>query len=206
MSTSGAVSIPALTLAILGGGIVVLATALAMRPRRIAQALTWVAIAGLAHVVLGLAVAVQGAGGEGLVAAVLQFVSVIAAVVLVGLAGSPSEASPPRPGMLSAAGRGLAWLTLVGLPPSFGFHGKLLIYRALMRVGWDGLALLAMASSAVSLIAALWAIRGTRPAPVRGPRAVALAAAIACVVALGVYPEAALAPARLLSEWAAGAR
>ena len=199
MSTSDPVSIAALTLAILGGGLVAAATALAVRPGRIAHGFAWIAIAGLGHVILGLAVAVHSAGGGGLTAAMLQFLSVIAAVVLSVLAGPPSEESPPRPGLLSAAGSGLAWLTLVGLPPSLGFHGKLLVYRALMRVGWDGLALLAMTSSAVALIAALWAIRSARPAPVRGLRAVVLAGAIACVIALGLYPEAALPLARLLS-------
>lgn len=175
----------------------VVATALAARPHRAARSFGWITIAGVAYGMLGMAAALHSGESEGLRAAVVQLVAVLLAAALGSISASrPGDSSSsPASGGLPMAARGLAWLTLVGLPPTIGFHGKLLIYRALMAAGWNLLAVLAMAGSAAALLPALWAIRSTRPAAARGLRAVVMVVLILCVLALGVYPRAVLLPA-----------
>jgi len=190
----------ALAVGLLGGIALVAATALGARPRRPGESFAWIVIAGLGYGMLGIAAAVKAPASGGLRAAVVQLAAVVLAAALGSLSASRSAESTPSPGSgaLSAAGQWLAWLTLVGLPPTIGFHGKLLIYRALLAAAWNPLAALALAGSAAALLIALWAIR-SRPAervPLRGIKAVVTVALILLVLGLGVYPRLILLPAR----------
>jgi NADH-quinone oxidoreductase subunit N len=187
-------------LAIGGAVVLVTATLLALRPRATAHSFAWIFVAGAAYSILALGAAWRGPGGDGLQAALVQLVSVLLAGALGAAVRSRSqEASDGPSSSLALVGRALAWLTLVGLPPTVGFHGKILVYRALLAARWEELTVLAMAGSAISLLPALWAIRSPGPAVVRGPRALVTVALIVSILILGLHPEAVLSLTRQLA-------
>ncbi len=185
----------------IGGAVVlVAATLLALRPRATAHSFAWVFVAGAAYSILALGAAWRGPGGDGLQAALVQLVSVLLAGALgAAVRSRPQDASDSPSSSLAVVGRALAWLTLVGLPPTVGFHGKILVYRALLAARWEELTVLAMAGSAIALLPALWAIRSPGPAVVRGPRALVTVALIVSILVLGLHPEAVLSLTRQLA-------
>jgi NADH-quinone oxidoreductase subunit N len=195
----------ALAVALFAALLLIAATALALRPRAAAHSFAWIVVAAFAYPLLALASALRAPESGGLRAAGLQLLAVLLAAVLGALlparAGEQNPACRPAgrslPCPLSAAARAFAWFTLVGLPPTVGFHGKVAVYRALLGAGWGGLAALAMAGSAAALLPALWAIRSPHPSSLSRPRALLALGLIAIIVVLGLYPEAGLAVARL---------
>jgi len=194
----------ALALAISGGALLVLATALALRARRASQSFAWIAAASIAYPLLAAAAGVYLPETDGLRAAVLQLLSVLLAAALhltIPTRADEHQASSRSP--LAAAARALAWLTLLGLPPAVGFHGRILVYRALLAAGWQEVTVLAVLGGAAALLPACRAIRSPHPAEVRGLRAVLAIAVMATIVALGLYPDAGLAVARLIGNLAA---
>lgn len=185
---------------LLGSGLLVLATALAVHRRGTAGSLAWMVVAGLSSCLLLLAAALQFREGDALRVAVVQLLMVTLAALLGALCGRAPE-TPPAPAVgLPTAGRGLSWLTLLGLPPTLGFHAKLMLYHTLLATGWGGLVVLTMAASAAGLAPAVWALRSPPPAPVRGLSAVLAAALMALVLVLGLYPQPVLGLAGLLEK------
>ncbi len=187
-----------LALAACGAIVLVIATALALRPRRAAHSFRWIVIAAFANAILALAAASHMPASGGLQAAALHLIAVLLAAALGAAAPARADASPePSPSALPAAARGLSWLTLLGIPPTAGFHGRILVSRALLLAGWEWLAVLAMVGGAAALLPAFWAFRSPRPAALRGWRAALVILLAAAILALGLYPESGLAIARL---------
>jgi NADH:ubiquinone oxidoreductase subunit 2 (subunit N) len=172
----------------LGGALLALSASLAARPATRGSHFGWGVISGLACAILGLAAAIRAADSGGLLAALLHLVTVVLAGALAALSLPPRSPEPTGNTTLGAVGRGLAWLALVGLPPTLGFHAKVTLYRALLIAGWGWMAALAMAISAVLLLPALREIRSFRAGALSGPRAVSVMALIALTVVLGCYP------------------
>jgi len=195
--TAPPLSAPVVIAILFSGGLLVLATALACRPRRAAASFGWMVVAGLAYAMLALAAALHLRDSGGLRASLVQLLAVALAALLGLLCGPRKAAESVAEGGLGAAARGVAWLTLVGLPPTLGFHAKVVIYRVLLTTGWAGLAALAIVASAAGMAPALWAFRAPRPA-MSGPRAIIAVALIAAIIVLGVYPQPALTLADLV--------
>ena len=201
-----------------GGAILlVAATAWAARPRRrsekaeeaatgaaAARSFAWIVIAGIAYSLLALAAAVRAPETDGLRASILQLLAVLLAGGLgyVAMSGASDENGGRSP--LASAAVFVAWLSLVGLPPAVGFHGKILVYRALLAAGWEWLAVIAVAGTAASLIPAFWALSSYRSGPLRGLRAVLAVALLIAVVLLGLYPQVGLLAAAPLAGLASG--
>ncbi|MCJ7750146.1 MAG: hypothetical protein MUQ65_03480 [Armatimonadetes bacterium] len=201
-----------------GGAILlVAATAWAVRPRRrsekaeeaapgaaAARSFAWIVIAGLAYSLLALAAAVRAPETDGLRASILQLLAVLLAGGLgyVAMSGASDENGGRSP--LASAAVFAAWLSLVGLPPAVGFHGKVLVYRALLAAGWEWLAIIAVAGTAAALIPAFWALSSYRSGPLRGLRAVLAVALLIAVVLLGLYPQVGLLAAAPLAGLASG--
>lgn len=192
--------VPVLLALILGGVVLVAATALALRRGAPGAALAWLVIAGLAQVILGLGAALGLPSGEGSRAAVLQALVACLAGALGLLCCSSRAGETKGTSALAAAGVGTAYLLLLGLPPAAGFHAKVLLCHALLQAGWAGMAILVLAASGASVLPALWAI-GSPPRACIGPgRGAVIALLIAVALLLGLYPEWGMIAAR----WAAG--
>ena len=131
--------------------LVVAATYAALRPR--AASFGWALVGGLAFALLAMAAAARVESGSGLRAAVLQLVTVALAggAGLLGASRGEGGTIPP----LGRASRMVAWLALVGLPPTIGFHAKVSLYESLLGAGWWWAAALAMIASWALLIPAL---------------------------------------------------
>ena len=138
------VTIASIGLAAGGAILLVAATAWAARPRgrsekaettpgaAAARSFAWIVIAGIAYSLLALAAAVRAPETDGLRASILQLLAVLLAGGLgyVAMSGASDENGGRSP--LASAAVFAAWLSLVGLPPAVGFHGKILVYRALL--------------------------------------------------------------------------
>jgi hypothetical protein len=191
----GALRVGAVALLALAGG-------LAARPRARSQSLGWGVIAGLAYAALALVAALQDPDSEGLRAGLLQLVTVVLAAVI-ALLCHPSHAGQgdePPANAIARVGRLAAWLALIGLAPTIGFHARLLVYRALLGVDWTGLTALAVAANALLLLPAAWSIRGADIAPVRGARAAAVLVLSTLMVVGGLYPLLADSATELLER------
>ncbi len=171
---------------------------------RLSTSFAWVVVAGLAYVFLGVAAAVREPRSAGLAAAFLQVFGVLLAAALGGLSLSGGHADESRPSRLSCVGFFVAWLSLIGLPPAVGFHGKLLVYHALLTAGWEWAAAIAMAGSVAVLIPAFLAASHLRPSAASRARAFCLLVLLAAVILLGVYPQAGLAIAESAADLAVG--
>jgi NADH-quinone oxidoreductase subunit N len=203
-TSSDQISAGVLALAISGAVLLVAGTALGVRARRSSRRFAWIAIATLAYPLLAGAAALHVPATDGVRAAALQLLAtVLAAALGLTVGARPGEGESPPRSPLSAAGRALAWLTLVGLPPTIGFHGRILVYRALLGGGWEALTVLALAGGAAALFPALRAIRSPHPAAVGGLRAVLAVALMAGVLALGLYPGGGMALAQIAENLAA---
>jgi len=202
-TTSTQISMPIIALATSGALLLIIPTALALRPRRVAQAFAWITVASVSCPLLALAAAMHMPATDGLRAAVMQLLAVLLAAALgatfrVRPRGNSNSSQSP----LSAAARAVAWLTLVGLPPTAGFHGRILVYRALLAAGWEKLAVLAMVGAAAALLPGLWAMRSPSPPAMRGPRAAVAIALMVAILVLGLYPGAGLMVAGLVANLA----
>ncbi len=171
---------------------------------RLSACFTWVVVAGLAYVFLGVAADVREPRSGGLAAAFLQVFGVLLAAALAGSSLSGGQAGESRPSGLSCVGLLVAWLSLIGLPPAVGFHGKLLIYHALLTAGWEWAAAIAMAASVALLVPAFLAAGHLRPAASGRARAFCVLVLLAVVVLLGLYPQAGLAIAQSAADVAVG--
>ena len=210
------VTIASIGLAAGGAILLVAATAWAARPRgrsekaettpgaAAARSFAWIVIAGIAYSLLALAAAVRAPETDGLRASILQLLAVLLAAALGGLGLSASHPEKGGGSPLASAAVFAAWLSLVGLPPTVGFHGKILIYRALLAAGWEWLAVIAVAGTAAALIPAFWALSSYRSGPLRGLRAVLAVALLIAVVLLGLYPQVGLLAATPLAGLASG--
>lgn len=194
---------PSLTIIaiLVGGGAIAAGTALSIRARPAPLAsFGWAVAAACGSAVLAAAAGLAVPVSDGLRGAGLQLLAVLLAAALGALChGGPAEgavqASP-----VSSIGRAVAWLTLIGLPPTVGFHGKILVYRALLAAGWGWLAVLAGAASVAALAPALWAIRPGAAGPAGALRAAIAVALIAAVCLLGLCPQPALEIAGALAS------
>jgi NADH-quinone oxidoreductase subunit N len=203
-TSSDQISAGVLALAVSGAALLVVATGLALRARRPSRSFAWIAIATLAYPLLGGAAALHLPASDGLRAAALQLLAIVLAAALgLTVPARPGEGESPPGSPLSAAARALAWLTLVGLPPTIGFHGRILVYRALLAGGWEALTVLAVAGGAAALFPAFRAIRSPHPAAVGGLRAVLVVALMAGILALGLYPGGGMAVAHIAENLAA---
>jgi NADH-quinone oxidoreductase subunit N len=193
-----------LALAAAGAVLLVVATALAVRARRPSRSFTWIAVACLAYPVFGGAAALYRPGTDGLRAAALEVLAILLAGGLgLSISARPREGESAAGSPLGAAGRALAWLTLIGLPPTIGFHGKVLVYRVLLAAGWEELVVLAMAGGAAALFPAIRAIRSPHPAALGGFRGAAAIVLMAGIVVLGLYPGAGIAVVQAIGSLAA---
>jgi NADH:ubiquinone oxidoreductase subunit 2 (subunit N) len=191
---------PALVAIVAGGGLLAVATALSLRARSAASSFSWMVIAAFACCVLGLAAALHAPGSDGFRAGVVQLVAAaLAAAVGVLLTGRKEGEEAPKQTLATAA-RGVAWLTLLGLPPTLGFHAKVMLYRALLAAEWGSLAALAMAAAAAAMLPAAWALGSPPPLPLKGARALVVAALVAAMIALGCYPQISLSLADLAEK------
>jgi hypothetical protein len=208
MSAPASVSGPAIVALLSGGGLLVVATALALRalaparpkPRAAASSFAWMVIAGCSYPILALGAALHVRESGSLRAAAVQLCAVGLAAVLGGLCSTPPEGEGRPSGLLPVAGRGLAWLALVGLAPTVGFPAKVMIYHALLAAGWGGAAVLAMAAGAAGLAPAIWSLRSPRPSALGGLRSALVVVLMGLIVALGLYPQPLVGLAGLLVE------
>ncbi len=148
----------------------------------------WAVVGGLAYSLLGMAAALRISNSLGLAAALAQLLSVALAVGL-GVACAPAHADSESGGSkLVPAGRMVAWLTLIGLPPTLGFHAKLLLYRALAMADFPWAVALALGASWVLLLPALRELRSGGAASPPRARVALIVALIALIVLLGLAP------------------
>jgi len=192
MNAPVSVSAPVLVAVIVGGGLLVVATVLALRTRAAASNFGWMVIAAFSCCILGLATALQAGESDGLRASAVQLLAVVLAAA-VGILLTPRHEGETAPSQLLApAARGIAWMALLGLPPTAGFLAKVMLYRSLLSVGWGSLTWLAMVATAIGVLPALWALSSPPPLPLKGPRAFLVFMLAAAILVLGCYPQSAL--------------
>lgn len=175
-----------------GAALLVVSTGLAVRTRTAVAGLGWVAVAGSAQAILALAAALRTPEGEALRAAAFQLLAVAAATALAALCSSKTgktESEAGEPDGLATTGLVVAWLALLGLPPTIGFHSKIAICRALLAEDWTGWVALVLAASAACVWPALSALRSRRLPSLGRLRALCVLALIALTLLLGLYPE-----------------
>jgi NADH:ubiquinone oxidoreductase subunit 2 (subunit N) len=185
---------------VIGIGLALYGTLRATRPQTPARALAGIALAAGAYLLLAVGAAIQLPQGDGLRAAAFQGLTVLLAVALGALSLRRSGEGT------SGSGRGLAsvalfaaWLCLLGLPPTAGFHARLLVYRALLQAGWSGAFAIALAISVAGLIPAFSAIALGSPGGLRGGRAALAVALLAVLLLVGLYPGFGLTAADFLA-------
>jgi NADH-quinone oxidoreductase subunit N len=157
-------------------------------------------VAGVFYAILALAAVVRSPDSDGLRTAVVQLggTFLAAALGVVSLGGSSSD---DRSGSrLASLGIFVAWLSLLGLPPTLGFHGKLLVYQSLLQADWGWLAVAAMAGTAGALVPAFRVLAAPARRDVTKSRAILIALLVAAVALLGVYPQTALSVTALLTS------
>jgi len=197
------ISAPVIAAVVVGAALLLVATVMALRPRRAASGLGWMITATFAYCILGLAAALQARESDGLRGAAVQLIALALAAVLALQCQSRESGEPGTPQGLASAARAVAWLTLLGLPPTIGFHAKVMVYRSLLNVGWGGVAALAMAAAVAGVLPAVWALGSSPPLPLKGSRAVISVALIALIAALGLYPHLAVSLASAAERLAA---
>ncbi len=190
----------AVVAAVAGGGLLVAATALSLRARSAASRFGWMVIAAFACCVLGLAAALRAPESDGLRAGVVQLVAAVLAAAAGALLVPHKEGEEAPRQTLAVMARGVAWMTLLGLPPTVGFHAKVMGYRALLAADWGWAAALAVAASAAAMLPAAWSLGSAPPLPLRGARALMVVALVAAMIALGCYPQISLSLADLAEQ------
>jgi NADH-quinone oxidoreductase subunit N len=186
-----AINILSVLIGALGALLMLAGTFKAARAGKGFDALAYMVLAGLGYVLLGLAAGLRAPGSLGLRAALVQLIAMIGAAVL-GLLCSKDGGKEEDAGSrgLGTAGLFLCWFSLIGLPPTVGFHGKLLVYRSLLQAEWGGLFWLALLGTAAALLPAFQAFVIARPRALKGGRAVFVMLLITLILMLGMYPGA----------------
>jgi len=188
------------TAALIGVVLAAYGTARAARPQTPSQGFAWMALTGVAYVLLALGAAVTDPRGEGLQAAVLQGGAVLLAAALGGLSlGRPEREASGAGTPLAGVALFFAWLSLLGLPPTAGFHARILIYRSLLQAGWSGTLTIALALGVAGLIPAFSAASLGSPGSLRGGRAVLAVFLLIALLVVGIYPGFGLAAAGFLA-------
>jgi len=179
---------------LLGGVLAVYGIVRAARPRLPADGLAWMVLANGGYVLLGLAAAVRAPQGDGLRGAVFQGGVALLSAALGALSLSGARDVKPRSGRsLASVALFVAWLGLLGLPPTAGFHARVLVYRSLLQNGWHGSLIFALAISVAGLIPAFSALALGCPGSLRGGRAFLAILLLAALLVIGLYPGFGLA-------------
>jgi NADH:ubiquinone oxidoreductase subunit 2 (subunit N) len=150
-----------------------------------------------AYVLFALGAALRAPDGTGLQAMAFQAGVVLLAAALGWLSLKPGGAGPGKG--LAAVALFIAWLSLLGLPPTAGFHARVLVYRSLLQAGWSGTLVFALAVGAAALVPAFGALALGCPGSVRGGRGFLVILLICALVASGLYPELGLSVASSLA-------
>lgn len=196
-------------LAVVAGVSMTLGNLVAITQRDLKRMLAYSAVAQAGYIAVGLVAFTE----EGLAAALLYgvlYVLMNAAAFLVVARIAPDGSNPSlddlrglhRRSPLLAATLLLALFALAGVPPTAGFAGKWLLFRAAMGEGWWWLVLLAAVNSTVSIYYYLIAVKHAYllPAEAERPVPLSLGDRVLCyglsasLIVLGVWP------ARVL-EW-----
>jgi NADH:ubiquinone oxidoreductase subunit 2 (subunit N) len=186
--SSSLTSAIAIIAGLLGAAFAAYGTVRAARPQTAALGFAWMTLTGGSYALLALAAAVSAPQSDGLRAAALQGGAVLLAAALGGLSlGAGGEApGPGRP--LARVALFVAWLSLLGLPPTAGFHARILVCRSLLQAGWSGTLVFALAVGAAGLVPAFSALSLGSPGSLRGGRAVLAVLLLAALLMVGVYP------------------
>jgi NADH-quinone oxidoreductase subunit N len=183
--------------------LVIAAASAARRPPR--ESFGWLVIAGASYSLLGLAVELRAPGSGGLAAGVLQAMVTLLAAALGACVLWGATEEPREPTRLGGFAMAVAWMSLVGLPPMVGIHGRILIYRSLLDTGWEWLAVLAVVAGSVAVLSVFSVL--DRPG-IRRPgklSALGIVALAAVTFAAGVYPQPGVAAATWLAGLVLGA-
>jgi NADH-quinone oxidoreductase subunit N len=190
----------------LGAALLVVSLFHALRPRRSPSArFAWLSLTGGAYALLGLAAWLQAPGSDGLRAALLQLLATLLAAALGGLLFAGAGDSRAKQNGQAPVAVAVACMSLVGLPPTAGFHGKILIYGCLLAAGWPWLTALAVAGGAVALMPALWVLGDCRTRQVGWTSAIAIIVLVALTFLVGLYPQAGAAGVTWLADLAMAA-
>ncbi len=204
----------AMALAVTASVAMTLGNLVALVQRDVKRMLAWSAVAQAGYIAVGF-VAFTGAGIAASLFYGLIYLLMNAAAFLVVARVAADGANPSFDDLRGLHQRApllaltllLALFALAGVPPTAGFMGKWLLFRAAMAQGWWWLVLLGAINSTVSVYYYLIAVKHAyllppeqAPAPIRltlADRVVCLALCGALVV-LGIYPMP-------VYDWAAGA-
>ncbi len=188
-----------IVVALAGALLVAWCTWRAARSRQAAQEFRWMVLAGVGYVILASCAAASAPRSDGFRAAMLQGAVILLAAALGKLSLGQEDQTQGSGRGLASATLFIAWLALLGLPPTAGFHARVLVYRSLLQAGWTGILSLSLALTAVGLIPALNALALGSPGTLRGGRAVlAILLALALLVT-GLYPAFGLSAVGFLS-------
>src|SRR5512136_311588 len=160
----------ALVALLLGVALLIFTTYLAARRGAGTSSFGWAVVNGLSFALLGMAAALRAPESQGLIATVAQLVALVAAVLLGVLCAPRAGSTMSAGGRVGPAGRFLAWLTLIGLPPTPGFHAKVLLCRSLLNAHWPEATALVLLASWVLLIPAMREARALQPGEARRAR------------------------------------
>ncbi len=188
MTTPTASPAAALAALALGAALLALTVLFALRRGAGASSFGWAIVGGLAFVLMGMAGALRAPQTLGLPAAAAQLLTVVLAGILGGLCAPAAGSGVSRGGRLGGVGRFVAWLALIGLPPTPGFHAKLLLYRSLLGAGWPWAMALALGASWLLLFPALREARTVQPGPAGRSRELLVVLFLLLAIILSFYP------------------
>jgi NADH-quinone oxidoreductase subunit N len=186
-----AINFLSIFLGVLGVLLLLAGTYKAARSGKHFDLLAYMTLAGLGYVLLGLAAGIRAPESLGLRAAILQLLALIATILL-GLLCSRNGEGEKTTGSsgLALVGLFVCWMSLLGLPPALGFHGKLLLYRSLLQAGWNGLFWLALLGTGAALLPGFRALSLARPRMLMRSQAVLAVLLLIIILGLGAYPGA----------------
>lgn len=173
---------------------------MALAPRPPKEILAYSSVAHTGYALLGLCA--PGSSGREAVLFYLAAYTVMTAGAFAVLSAVPKDGASEIQGLLRRRpGLALAFaaciLSLAGIPPLVGFHGKLLVFEAAWSAGHQALVLAAVANSLVALgyyIPLVKLALFTEPATDRDPTSRSARLTLSClmggvlVVALGLFP------------------
>lgn len=174
---------------------------MALAPRSPKEILAYSSVAHTGYALLGFC-APGGIGREALFFYLAAYTVMTAGAFAVLSAVPKDDASELRGLMSRRPGLALAFavciLSLAGIPPLVGFHGKLLVFQAAWASGHPMLVLAAVANSLVALgyyIPLVKLVLFTEPATERDPTSRSARLTLSCllgavlVLAFGIFPE-----------------
>jgi NADH-quinone oxidoreductase subunit N len=186
----------------------------ALSQRDLKRMLAYSGIAQMGYAAIALATFTNDAF-EGVLVFLAGYVVTNAAAFLSVAALSSGEKEPKELADLAGLGRrhvlpatvlSLSMISLAGLPPTVGFIGKLLVFRAAVDAGQVGLALIGVFGSLVSVgyylrvVYVLWMKEAARPIVPPEEDVLSGAAFLVCaagMLAFGVFPRALVDLARV---------